>query len=465
MGGRYLIVSDLHLCDVEDHADGWKAYKSSRYVWDAAFAELLARVEARGEGPLTLVLNGDIIDFDLVSDVPESPAWPVRQTERLRGLDPSEPKSVWKLERVLSHHADFLRTLAGFVERGNDIVYVMGNHDREFHFPAVQRVLSDAIRAAGAADGRVLPESVVRFEPWFFHVEGEVYCEHGQQYDHYNSFRHLLEPTIPNLHGDRVIALPMGNLSNRYLLGRMGFFNPHASDFILNLYAYIVHWLKHYAFSRHRGIFLNWFFGSLAVIWKLLEIKAQLLREPSDDPALLAAHAAHSGLTVPQLESLAELQHRPITDRFFLVIREFWIDRVIIATLMTLGTIALAVTPIPLWTKLTVPLMGFPLVYAIYEWIVHGGTIFDVEHHMPAVARAIARKLGVRVVSFGHVHKPRLVAVDRGVLYADTGTWAPIMDRTRPDCLATGYRNYLSVDFSGGPDPIVDFGSWIPPGG
>ena len=60
MGNRYLVVSDLHLTDVEDHPDGWKAYKSSRYLFDEEFGQLVQHfVEQRDEGDrLTLVLNG-----------------------------------------------------------------------------------------------------------------------------------------------------------------------------------------------------------------------------------------------------------------------------------------------------------------------------------------------------------------------------------------------------------------------
>jgi len=69
---RYLILSDLHLCDVEDHPDGWKDYKSSRYRFDGELADLVRdAVRGRPEGvPFTLVLNGDVFDFDLVTAVP-----------------------------------------------------------------------------------------------------------------------------------------------------------------------------------------------------------------------------------------------------------------------------------------------------------------------------------------------------------------------------------------------------------
>ena len=42
MANRYLVVSDLHLCDVEDNPDGWMAYKSARYLFDGVVRTLEA---------------------------------------------------------------------------------------------------------------------------------------------------------------------------------------------------------------------------------------------------------------------------------------------------------------------------------------------------------------------------------------------------------------------------------------
>ncbi len=59
----------------------------------------------------------------------------------------------------------------------------------------------------------------------------------------------------------------------------MGFFNPHATDFILNLFWYVLHWLKFYAFTR-RSLAFNWLSGSLATMVRLLRTKRALRREP-----------------------------------------------------------------------------------------------------------------------------------------------------------------------------------------
>jgi hypothetical protein len=54
---------------------------------------------------------------------------------------------------------------------------------------------------------------------------------------------------------------------------------------------------------------------------------------------------------------------------------------------------------------------------------------------------------------------PRLIPLDEGVTFVDTGTWAPIMRPADSDKLAPGYRNYLVVA-PGGARPCVTLGCW-----
>ena len=47
---RYLVLSDLHLADIEEHDDGWKAHKARRHTYDDALAETIARFVDDGDG-------------------------------------------------------------------------------------------------------------------------------------------------------------------------------------------------------------------------------------------------------------------------------------------------------------------------------------------------------------------------------------------------------------------------------
>lgn len=449
MPRRYLVISDLHLCDVEDNPDGWKEYKHSRYRMDERLADVLAGFcrDGAADDQRVLVLNGDVVDYDLVTAIPEDPPWPVSRRERRVGLHCNEAKSVWKLERILDDHSVFVSALARFLAEGHRVVYVSGNHDTENFFPGIKELWRRRLQRAAEQFGGSFDPEALQFEHWFFHVPGEIYVEHGHHYDYYGSLRYILYPVVP---GDEpTIALPMGNLSNRHIMNRMGYFNPFASDYILNVFRYFTHWLRYYAFTR-RSLFTPWLFGSFAVVFALLRQKSKIAAHKPPYREVLDRQAEQSGIDRRTLGALNKLRRPPIVNRFYRVIREFWIDRLILGLVMTGGTIALALSPIYLWIKLMVPLSSFPLLYLIYEWFAHGDSIFSYEQQALEYARKIGTLLSTPVVVFGHTHVPQLVPVAAGLRYVNTGTWAPVWDRNDPQgALVAGLRNSFRLTVDG----------------
>jgi len=442
---HYLVVSDLHLADVEDHADGWKRHKGSAWVIDDELDAMVASFEARvapGEA-FTFVLNGDIFDFDLVTAIPSDPPWPIGPLEHRYGLDATAPKSAWKLGRILDDHPRFVATLARLLAHGHRVVVTLGNHDRELWFPEVAEVLCARVRAA-PVDGVApdAPRRALELEPWFFLVHGEIYVEHGHQYDYYSSFRYNLEPIVER-RGQVHIALSPGNLSNRFLLSNIGSFNPHATDFILSAYGYIRHWLRFYAFTR-RMLILTWLVGSVRALVSLLGTRARLERHPPKDYGRhIDAAARRYGLAPEAATALYALRKRPITHRIYKLVREYWIDRVVMSLAMIGSTIAIALSGAPLWVKLVVPLIAFPLVWFLYQWAAGNDNALTTEHRAHAFAAAIARRVPVRAVVFGHTHVPGVMPLARDVSFVNTGTWAPIWDRQLAP--APGLRNYAYV--------------------
>lgn len=457
---RYLIVSDLHLCDVEDHADGWKRYKSTEMVYDAELVSLIERFASESEpGDLcTLVLNGDIIDFDLVTQVPDPAPFPVSPGERRRGLDPSEPKAVWTVELVLAQHPVLRDGLARFLAAGHRILYVMGNHDREICFAGVQQAIRRVLREAAHALGADFQDDAVVFEPWFHYEPGCIFIEHGNQYDHYSSFPNLLAPVIP-LAGEDVVDLPMGNLTNRTLISVMGYFNPHSTNFILNAWRYIAHWLRYYAFTR-RSLVFNWLWGSLLVISQLLGKMPVSRSRRRHHQEAMERYAEAAGLQTELVRRIDGLKRPPIMDRMFGMLRELWLDRVALAALMTGGTFVLAISGAPLWVKLMVPLSSFPLVWMIYESLASTESVFGVADELRGAARRIASLLSVQVVAFGHTHQPEAIPLGADVTYVNSGTWAPVFEGVAGP-LEPGLRNYVTVVFDG-PACQVRVGSCMP---
>ena len=409
MARRYLVVSDLHLCDIEDHNDGWKLYKNSRFVYDHDFAEMVQAFldEAHEHDECTLILNGDIIDFDLLVSIDASSPGPMSLREKRVGLAATGPKSAWKLQKVLDDHALWLETLVRFLHGGHHIVFVMGNHDREFHFVEVQNVLMEALRHTASGLGVTFDSSQFVFEPWFHYVPGDIYVEHGQQYDYYNSFQFVLAPTV-SMHKEQTLALPMGNLSNRRLMSRMGYFNPHATDYILNIYRYLAHWLRYYAFSR-RSLLFTWILGSPGVLLELLHTKDLVRRHPPDYSTILSEYAERKKLSKNLVKNLDRLKRSPITNRVYRMVREFWIDRVILSAALAGTTLILALVPIPMWIKFMLPLSTFPLLFVIYEWFAYGETVHTFSNHAVDYAREIGSLVDAKVVTFGHSHKPEVI--------------------------------------------------------
>ncbi len=463
---RYLVVSDIHLTEVAEPERGWMYYKRADLSPDADLAELIAdfTADAAAGVALTLVLNGDIFDFDLVTSVPEPAPWKVRRAERRYGLDATPAKSAWKMERMVADHPTFIAALGRFVAAGHRVVYILGNHDRELVFPQVQRVLSESVAASAAERGRAVdPADVVRYEPWALHEPGAVWIEHGQQYDDWSAFADVIDPVESEAEGAQ-LALPMGNLSCRFLINRIGTFNPHDEDFIRSGFAYVVHWLRYYALSRH-NLILSWLWGSVLIVLGVLRARRLGRRRPAAARAeRLRAAGARQGLSAAQVDRLRAGFTRPVSEQLPRLLRELWMDRLLLIALMTGGTIALALAPIPLWVQLMVPLTAFPLLWFLWDGL-FTGSIFDFVGRLPAAARNIADTTGVPVVVFGHTHDARLTALDRGRTLANSGTWAPVgagLEGDKP--LTPGKRNYVLITVA--PDdaaPRVELGSWMPP--
>ena len=121
------------------------------------------------------ILNGDVFDFDGVTDQPD-PETGLRTNwlERQCGLGATEPKSAWKMSKILDHHPIIVRDLRRWLAEGPRLGGLVGTHDLELLGPAVE----DVIRAR-LGDGDMV------FCEWFYLSAGDTLVEHGHQYDGY----------------------------------------------------------------------------------------------------------------------------------------------------------------------------------------------------------------------------------------------------------------------------------------
>ena len=207
-----LAISDLHL-----GADLKPGARPSRRGFDLQLAEFLDWHAANRKNgiPWRLILNGDIVDFVAITVTPGPEAeFEVRPEERQFGLAAEESKCVWKLRKTFDRHPEVFDALARFLHKGNLLHIVRGNHDSEFHWPAVQaefnRQLVDRLGLRGAARRRV--EERIQFHPWFYLEPGFLYAEHGNAHDHYSVQSGFFDPAGVN----RELELPLSSQVLRY---------------------------------------------------------------------------------------------------------------------------------------------------------------------------------------------------------------------------------------------------------
>ena len=102
-----VVLSDIHLADAEipdPRRPLWKAFKQREHFIDGDMAKLLAWLMADAAGPMELVLNGDIFDFDAVCKLPDPPPSPIHWLQRLRGLGAQEWMSNFKMDCIVADH-------------------------------------------------------------------------------------------------------------------------------------------------------------------------------------------------------------------------------------------------------------------------------------------------------------------------------------------------------------------------
>lgn len=70
------------------------------------------------------------------------------------------------------------------------MVFVIGNHDIELHWPLVQKSLLHFLALSPEQESRV------KFCEWFYLSEGDTAIEHGNQYDDYCVASNPIHPLI-----------------------------------------------------------------------------------------------------------------------------------------------------------------------------------------------------------------------------------------------------------------------------
>ena len=420
-----LILSDIHLADAEKpHPKNplWKRFKLPQHFIDEEFKCFLESMVSQIESPVELILNGDIFDFDSVMDIPKDPEFKVSWLERLRGLSSEEMKSRYKMDIILGSHPVWVDALGNFIRAGNRLIFVIGNHDLELHWPSVQEDILNRLKISEEQ------RKQVRFCEWFYISNQDTLVEHGNQYDAYCLCSNPIHPLIKK--GSKIVVrLPFGNLAGKYMINGMGLMNPHANASFIkeSFWDYIKFYFK-YVVRTEPLLMWTWFWGASAtLIVSLTEGFLPAMRDPLTVNVRMEEIARKANAPVLVVLALKEVHVHPGIFNPFKILRELWLDRVLLLVLLVFGSLQLffimnAVTPVRLWWSIVPLVLFFPL-FIFYARSVQSevDATQKAAYHMAPLSARIAR---VQRIVQGHTHMEAHTDVDQ-IEVINTGTWSP----------------------------------------
>lgn len=419
------IVSDLHLCEeekVHPKYPLWKKYKTRQFFFDKEFADFLNLLHQKANGEqVELVLNGDIFDFDSVTSLPEDPPYEVTWLEQKRGLHPQEEKSVFKIQRILHDHTEWVDALRDFIKKGHRAIFVIGNHDLELHFPKVQQMIMSVLALPAEYAGNV------RFNEWFYISNGDTLIEHGNQYDPYCVCQDPINPFIQRFNRIEV-RVPFGNLATRYLINGMGFFNPHLdSNYIMSPKQYLVFFWKYMARAQP-FLILTWFWGSMMV---MLQSFFDRVRPTITNPLTIEDRiemiAKKANATPRMVRELRELFVAPAASHPISIMRELWLDRALLIGFMII-VLYLFFLQIDIIFDISVWWMFIPFLIFIPFFLFYARSIRSDVREFKEPQERILSLAGLitktsRIV-YGHTHIVRHETVG-AIEHLNSGTWSP----------------------------------------
>ncbi len=429
-----IVISDLHLTELEEQDPSrpmWMRYKHRDLSIDGCLSRFLERQRATLPGPIELILNGDIFDFDAVMAIPSPPPFRVGWLERLRGLAAEEAKSRFKMQVILRDHAAFVAALRAWILADNPVIIVVGNHDMELHWPAVRQELLAALDLPEAS------RSLLRVCEWFYVSNGDTLVEHGSQYDSYCGCPDPIHPVF-KLRGRLLVRVPFGNIAGRLMLNGMGLFNPYTeSSFIKPLHEYVLFFFRE-VIRVQPTLGWSWLWSAIAtLVVSLRNGFTPAVRSPLTLDTRETAAARRANTSAGTLRALREIRAHPAIFNPWKILKELWLDRALlfaviaVVSFQVVGFLNVFGDVPALWALLLFLLLLPPFLF--YARSVNS----DVDNTNRALKRRIPMALKItatRRAVVGHTHVEGHLF--RGATeLINTGTWSPAFEDvhyTRP---------------------------------
>lgn len=181
-----LVVSDLHL-GAGRYLKNGRLNLLEEFYFDEKFSEFLHHYTSGvwGDCHVEVILNGDIFNF-LQMDY---------KGHYLTVF--TEEINLTQMEQIVEGHPVFFQALKDFAAKGNDITFIVGNHDQGLLWPTVRNYLNQTIGAQ------------VRYKNIVYHFDG-VHIEHGNMHEAANRMdprKFFLKKDLP----EPILNLPFGS--------------------------------------------------------------------------------------------------------------------------------------------------------------------------------------------------------------------------------------------------------------
>jgi UDP-2,3-diacylglucosamine pyrophosphatase LpxH len=467
-----VILSDVHLGnDLNDHDAGDDHARRSDKV-DVDLAHLLRHYASTPPAGKRwrLVIAGDFIDFIGMAILPKGHHLdtPPDEEELAHGLGNAADHGREKLRAVVVRHAVVFEALAAFVAAGHALTIVHGNHDVEFHWDGVKQELRDVLgRLAGlaGADADAF-QARIDFAPWFFHVDGVAYVEHGHQYDTLCSTEHVMAPLSPL--DPRRIVRSFSDVLLRFVVRPTRGVPEYGHD-RMGLFDYVM-------LGVHLGVRGIWQLGSrfFRAVWELLRLQrasvndaARALREEHE--RRMALFAARTRIGMEKLRAIMALQVPPVTQSVPKILASVLLDRLALAVAATTLILALVVLgPTHVWCWGTAAAVaGAWIVTHRYlsarrkRWF---GEHLDNDEVLLERAANLSGLLPVAFVVMGHTHQPARVPLSThggsaSTEYINVGSWHEAEPKPDDPGAYRAARTHLVIQ-PGPEGPVAQFLAW-----
>ncbi|MEZ4450039.1 MAG: metallophosphoesterase [Nannocystaceae bacterium] len=406
-----LLISDLHLgSHLKPRMRGEHVHLAAR------IDEVLPRFldHYRGQGPWQLIINGDFIDF-----------WNI-ELGRDAARD-GEALAIHRLHATFDAYPGVEDALVRFLEAGNTIAFVTGNHDAELLYSGVRAAIRERLegavdeRAGDAGDvtgtgtyrlGDVRPGRV-HFVSWFLHEPGSVWIEHGHLFDAACSTTDQLSPT----RGGRLVQ-SLAEVATRSFSNLMPEIDYDAPDRYTT-----VDYIR-WAVARGLRFVLLVIFLYLRMVGRMLALWVRTGRVDREGRAQhqerLERIAENAGLQMSTLSALQEMAPPPISATVAGVLTVSALD-----LLLTLLTITALGGLVGRWIAGSW-LLGLAVGAGLGLWACRGiqrrRRKRAIADEMSEVAAEVGRVTEVPLVLMGHSHHGS-IEVHGGVVYGNSGCW------------------------------------------